>query len=361
MCVTPKTFTINGIRKAIECRKCWQCKENRINDWVGRCIAESKDCVAATVVTLTYGYDDLVHTKGDDLAAKVLDYTDVEKWLKRLRKAGYPLRFFLCGEYGELKGRCHWHVICFWTERVPNYMHRVKEFKDKFWPHGYTFWDGEFDESSVGYVCRYVIKRDDPDVTDATLKQAELHMSRKPPLGVGYFEQRALMYAKQRLLPQDPFYSFAEVRDKKSGLPRKFYLKGPAKDYYLSALVFHWKRLYGEHPLDTSHSDYLLDWCDAQASRMTTDALDRRKSVPYPFMDVPGGCGSVRFDEKRNAYYTISHETGEILFWSYDSEGKRAWQSEIRTELQAERLRVASDQSRNPDAYRRGRDGLDIA
>lgn len=354
MCVNPKFYAHKGMRHPVECRKCWQCKENRINDWVGRCIAESKDCVAATVVTLTYGNSDRVHAGVDDLAAKVLDYSDIEKWLKRLRSAGYPLRFFLCGEYGDLKGRAHWHAICFWKERVPNYMQRVNNRDDKFWPHGYTYWDGDFTESAVGYVCRYVIKRDG---SDETSKRSELHMSRNPPLGTEFFERRAKQFADQRLLPQDAFYSFPEIRDKKTRLPRQFLMTGAVKRDFLNAFIYYWERKYGEHPLDYSHSDFLLDHLDRMAARETTHALERRVHVPLPFMTVPEGFGSVQLDDKHNAFYTLCADTGEILYWSFDKRGKRAWQDVIRTETEAARMRADYETSRDPQAYRRGRDG----
>ena len=121
MCISPNTLS-DGTQVA--CRNCWQCRADRINDWVGRCIAESKTAVASHAITLTYGrvhlstendaYGDAEHPR-----AAVLTYSDVQKYFKLLRRHGYPLRYFAVGEYGSLKGRAHWHIIAFWQDKAP--------------------------------------------------------------------------------------------------------------------------------------------------------------------------------------------------------------------------------------------------
>lgn len=54
-----------------------------------------------------------------------------------------------------------------------------------------------------------------------------------------------------------------------------------------------------------------------------------------PFLAPPGG--DVKFSEQHNAYY-VDHR-GARLWWSYDIEGKRGWQSVIRTERGEPRAR----------------------
>ncbi|TIS17093.1 MAG: hypothetical protein E5X07_34615, partial [Mesorhizobium sp.] len=151
MCANPRHLP-DGIEVA--CHKCWQCRENRINDWVGRCIAESKTARATHSITLTYGRDDAGIE--DHLRAALLTYSDVQKYLKRLRKDGYPCRYFVAGEYGSEKGRAHWHLIIFWQDRVPE--HELnRRFLQKHWTHGWSHWELP-SYASIRYVMKYISK-----------------------------------------------------------------------------------------------------------------------------------------------------------------------------------------------------------
>ena len=161
MCIDPGKISDVGF---VACRKCWQCKETKIDDWVGRCVAESKTAKAAHVVTLTYGHD-LETGDTDNIRAAVLTYSDVQKYLKYLRVDGYPVRYFVVGEYGSLKGRAHWHICLYWQDKVPDHVLR-ENFSQKHWPHGWSYWD-EASAKAVRYACKYMLK----DVDDAE-KQA---------------------------------------------------------------------------------------------------------------------------------------------------------------------------------------------
>lgn len=368
MCIAPVAVDVRGLAVEIACRKCWQCQANLTKDWVGRCIAESKAAVATTVVSLTYGASDRIGDIPNDEAATTLRYRDVQHWLKRLRKGvtkngvttQFPLRYFAIGEYGERKGRSHWHVICFWQKNVPNYMHRVRNFSDPFWTKGYAFWDGDFSEKAVYYACKYLQK-------GASL-ESMAHMSKYPPLGQKYFADLAKNYARQGILPKNGLYSFPEVREKQGGLPRQFLMRDVTLDMFVSEFIEEWRRLYGSHPLDKQHSDFLQSWVDAVAPRVAADGFERRALGGKPFIPPPDGFGSSpytddqpdeipwRFSELHNAYYCVDAD-GEVLWWSFDEKGKRAWRSDLRTESAAKELETAEA---GATQYRRGRDGHDL-
>lgn len=342
MCVTPTRVFVNGRLVETACRKCWQCRQNRINDWVGRCIAESQDAGETTTISLTYGSTDRIGEVSNDLGSSVLIYSDVQKWIKRLRAAGYPLRYFLAGEYGEQFERSHWHCIIFWQYsldengkrvcRVPNYMQRVRNFSDKFWPHGYTFWDGDFNEKSAYYVCKYIMKTEGA--------KAELHMSKKPPLGFRYFERLAEQYAQQGVIPKSPEYSFPDVIVKKTGLPRVYYMQGVTLDNFCNAFIAAWEQRYGSHPLDKQHSEFLQNWLDAVAPKETVLTLEQRPLRPAPPIESPDMFGDFRFSEVLNVYYCVG-ANDKRLFWSFDERGLPGWVDVIRTESEAARLREA--------------------
>lgn len=61
------------------------------------------------MIFLTLTYDDK-HLPEDG----ELHYDHVQTFLKNLRRLCLSrLRFFVCGEYGDLFDRCHWHMILF--------------------------------------------------------------------------------------------------------------------------------------------------------------------------------------------------------------------------------------------------------
>ena len=84
MCITPNKLD-DGTEVA--CRKCKLCNRNRVNDLVGRCIAESRYSKKTYAVTLTYANDAGVN-------AVTLVFKDVQDFLKRLRKR-FDVRYFV--------------------------------------------------------------------------------------------------------------------------------------------------------------------------------------------------------------------------------------------------------------------------
>lgn len=86
------------------CRQCWECKQTRANEWAVRCSLEQRDHDQSCFITLTYKDNPLI-----------LDKTDLQKFIKRLRKQIEPqkIRYFAAGEYGDKSLRPHFHVIIF--------------------------------------------------------------------------------------------------------------------------------------------------------------------------------------------------------------------------------------------------------
>lgn len=238
MCIRPNQLQ-DGV--LVACRECWQCIETRVDDWVGRCIAESRTALACHSITLTYG-------GGDHERAAVLTYSDVQKYFKVLRRRGYPCRYFAVGEYGSKKGRSHWHLIVYWLDRVPPHELGVR-FDEYHWAEfakngkrlrsrGWSHWEKpgrEIYESTaaIRYVCKYVYK----DQMDAEA-QGFLSMSKKPPLGDAYFRELAGRYVAHGLSPQDFFYSFPEV--KRDGKKIRFCMHGKTAENFIASFCDQW-------------------------------------------------------------------------------------------------------------------------
>lgn len=320
MCIAPGLLA-DG--KTIACRKCWQCLENRVNDWVGRGIAESKTAVQSHAVTLTYGRDD--EGNEDHPRAKVLTYSDVQKLMKRLKWHGFPCRYLAVGEYGAEKSRSHWHVVVYWIDKVPE-VETQKLFAFEHWPHGHTFWD-EVTPNSVRYNLKYISK----DIGVAE-RQGHLAMSKKPPLGTAYFMQLAERMVAERLAPRDLEYTFDEARNKK-GDKIKFWLRGKTADLYLQHFINTWGRVYpGEH---LPNSTFLEEWQDKQV-RLERGfiSLEEKELGPtlarpkvrdlYTWMR-PG----LEWDPVRQAWVAEA-QNGVLWYWMRKPEGGIGWQKEAK-------------------------------
>lgn len=109
----------------LPCGQCIECRINKAREWATRCMLESKYTENNWFLTLTYNDENLHFIKSVNRQSGVvetvsnLEYSDIVLFLKRLRRRlDYEfgiknVRFFLSGEYGNLNGRSHWHLILF--------------------------------------------------------------------------------------------------------------------------------------------------------------------------------------------------------------------------------------------------------
>lgn len=290
MCQAPLNL---GDGTMVACHKCPQCRDLAIKDWAGRCIAEGKTSTVAYAVTLTYGRDamnEVLHER-----AVLLTYSDVQKYLKLLRRHGYSVRYFVTGEYGSTKGRAHWHIVLFfdgkapplvgvdqygkWVENgldVPRFTHhRVDEKTGEslglWWPHGFVQFKG-MNYADIRYNCKYILKNmNDPEAVVSLPR-----MSKKPPLGARFFERMAEQYVSQGLAPQSLEYTFPEVRRGKRGDGEiiQFRLRDRSAELFLEHYVRAWERLRpGQHMPNSdlveayTESGYVGGWPDNPAQR----------------------------------------------------------------------------------------------
>ena len=131
-------------------------------------------------VTLTYRPDSV--PPGGSLR-----YRDFQLFMKRLRKrAKVPIRFFVCGEYGELLSRPHYHACLFGYDfpdkRPTTYLAQKGDWRSKLledvWSLGHTHL-GELNVRSAAYAARYVLKK-------VTGRDADFHYRRVDVDGVVY-------------------------------------------------------------------------------------------------------------------------------------------------------------------------------
>ena len=234
MCLSPLKLK-DGTNVA--CRGCELCRSNRLNDLIGRCIAEQCTASKTLAVTLTYA--------GDTAESAVLRYADVQLFLKRLRKDGYSVRYICAGEYGDKKGRAHWHIILFFYGRSPD-IQIDRRVDWSFWPHGFVYFQNP-DYRGFAYVMKYALKQE--------FAVKALSMSKKPPLGYSFFMKLAHDIVDRALPVHSPEYSFAHVLDR-NGVPRRYWLQGRMREMWLEEYCRYWQEVFGGEP---PPSDFLLE------------------------------------------------------------------------------------------------------
>lgn len=191
----------------IPCGKCDGCKLDMARMWAARCVHESQLHDDNCVITLTYNDEflprdgNLVKQHFQDFMKRLrfrispLLYASCEKSeFNRLRvtkcfKSGV-VRYFECGEYGELGGRPHFHACLFGYDFPDKILYKNDNgtrlyrsaILDDCWPFGYSA-VGDLNTASASYIARYVVKKIVSDGVDGKVKEFT-SMSRNP--GIGY-------------------------------------------------------------------------------------------------------------------------------------------------------------------------------
>lgn len=145
------------------CGQCTPCLVRLRNNKVSRGLLESFLHDNNSFVTLTYEQGFL--PDGGNLRKE-----DVQKWLKKLRKAyGQKIRYLGCGEYGEGNWRPHYHLILFGYPQCwappPAHVKRYSKCTcppcvmiQETWHQGFSDLRPA-ERKCIQYVCGYVTQR----------------------------------------------------------------------------------------------------------------------------------------------------------------------------------------------------------
>lgn len=228
MCVRPSTVWVESagthIKHQVPCGDCWRCRANRVNDFVGRALCEASVSDWTKVITLTYaprldGADVVIHPR------------HFQNFIKRVRRGGTNIRYLACGEYGDLKGRVHFHAVLFGRGKPPvvskenpvpwpgdKSMFHIPE-----WPHGHVIVDGRATERALRYACKYMMKGEPGSYW--------FSVSKKPALGHEYFQRLAREHVRLEAMP----HGF-EYRPPGSTRRNKYVLTGAVRRDYLATI-----------------------------------------------------------------------------------------------------------------------------
>lgn len=159
------TFTRNNgytdKKVQVPCGKCLACQNKRVNQWALRCTHEAQFHEKNCFITLTYD-DDHLPSDGS------LHHEHFQKFMKRLRKkySDKKIRYFMCGEYGGLTQRPHYHALLFGIDFPDQQLHsttgKVKNYTSdtlsKLWPFGYHT-IGSVHYGTARYTAKYSLKQ----------------------------------------------------------------------------------------------------------------------------------------------------------------------------------------------------------
>lgn len=164
-------FPLKGARNPgrflfVPCRKCLYCRLQRRKEWSERMLSEQTQHEDSAFVTLTYDEESVPKTNNefqsflkytsedihdDEIRLLTLHKPDLQKYFKRLRRAGLKFKYFACGEYGDETLRPHYHSIVFGVPITE------KLLSDK-WDYGRVH-VGAVEPDSIRYVAQYVDKK----------------------------------------------------------------------------------------------------------------------------------------------------------------------------------------------------------
>jgi len=193
----------------LSCGRCIGCRLQRSLDWAIRLTHELRFHEESSFITLTYD-DDHLPKDGS------IDVKHFQDFMKRFRKHVSPrkIRFFHAGEYGERRGRPHYHAIIFghsFSDAQPLSIETsdrgdktwISVDLSRLWPFGLNR-VGAVTFESCAYVARYVTKKITGPLASAhyerispvdgeifNLKPEYATMSRRPGIGYAHLEKYA--------------------------------------------------------------------------------------------------------------------------------------------------------------------------
>lgn len=147
----------------LPCGQCVGCRLERSRQWAMRCVHEASLYDHNCFITLTFN-DDSLRERDFPMS---LDKKDFQLFMKRLRKRfGNGIRYYHCGEYGEVFSRPHYHAclfnFCFpdlyyWKKSNGIDLYR-SSILEELWPYGHSS-VGSVTFESAAYVARYIMKK----------------------------------------------------------------------------------------------------------------------------------------------------------------------------------------------------------
>lgn len=153
--------SFSGVPMKLPCGQCIGCRLDHSLQWAVRCMHEKQLHDESAFVTLTYDDDHL--PEGGSLSVR-----HHQLFMKKFRKKfGKRIRFYMCGEYGELTKRPHYHYLFFNRDLPDRKYFKTARNGEKYytsevlrdlWPEGNNI-IGNVTLESCAYVARYITEK----------------------------------------------------------------------------------------------------------------------------------------------------------------------------------------------------------
>lgn len=170
---TEHVYPVPDTRLSLPCGQCVDCRLERSRQWAVRCMHEAKCHDFNCFITLTYDEGNLPRGRSLDVADFQNFMRSFRKRVKtksHLKKFGFncnKIRYYHCGEYGEIYFRPHYHACIFgydfpdkvfWKQtKCGSKLYRSK-LLEELWPFGFSS-IGDVTFESAAYVARYILKK----------------------------------------------------------------------------------------------------------------------------------------------------------------------------------------------------------
>lgn len=185
------TWQFGAERIRLPCGQCIGCRLERSREWAVRIMHEASLHEVNSFLTLTYDDANLPNA----IYSLQKPPTDMQKFLKRLRKAYGKIRYYYCGEYGDLLLRPHYHACVFGYRPTDGVRVSARLWRSdtlsRIWGLGHTVY-GDVVFDSAAYVARYITKKITGDrAGDHYGDRAPEHcqMSLKPGIGADWIKK----------------------------------------------------------------------------------------------------------------------------------------------------------------------------
>lgn len=216
----------------LPCGKCDACRLTKSAEWVYRCRMEQLYAPASSFITLTVNsvFEDKIFPKNS------LQYVPFQAFMKRLREQkGMPrIRFLMCGEYGSLTQRPHYHALVFGYDFPDRYLWRYHDgvpvyrspLLEDAWsiekrPIGFAT-VGDMCDASIQYVCRYVLKKLQCRSDYGDRMPEFIRCSNRPGLGAQFFHDYVGKDFYKKGLDGVWYRDYIMSRDFKQKMPRYY-------------------------------------------------------------------------------------------------------------------------------------------
>lgn len=211
-CQTPRY--LHKLDMVVPCGNCAFCLATKRSDWALRLHYEGRKHLCKKFITLTYADQNLVWKNGTSQLHK----RHLQLWLKRIRRAGFQVRYFAVGEYGSKTFRPHYHVILFGN--VPDDVIRSSWNTGEdsgFQPLGHVH-IGTVTEASIMYCLGYIVNGKGWKMRTRRERPFSI-MSRRPGLGASYLTPAMVAWHRSGRK------NYAMLEDEKRHLPRYYKTK----------------------------------------------------------------------------------------------------------------------------------------